>query len=110
MAEQFLRKQTDRKSLSDPRKLLSKANTEKSDDTVSAKSPSIKDMPQYDPDSEAASLTLTIPSWISSMNRISNAGDMSKFSKGAKNKLRNELDKLGDAISDMYDMLKEEKI
>lgn len=110
MAEQFLRKQTDRKSLSDPRKLLSKANTEKSDDTVSAKSPSIKDMPQYDPDSEAASLALTIPSWISSMNRISNAGDMSKFSKGAKNKLRNELDKLGDAISDMYDMLKEEKI
>ena len=107
MAEQFLRKQTDRKSLSDPRKLLSKANTEKSDDTVSAKSPSIKDLPQYDPDSEAASLALTIPSWISSMNRISNAGDMSKFSK---DKLRNELDQLGDAISDMYDMLKEEKI
>lgn len=110
MAEQLLRKQTELISFSGSRKLLSKANAEKNTDNTSAKAPSIKDMPQYDPDSEVASLALTIPSWISSMKRVSNVSDMSKVSDGAKTKLRNELDKLGNTIFDMYDMLKEEKI
>lgn len=110
MAEQLLREQTDFKNFSGSRKLLSKANAEKNTDNFSAKAPSIKDMPQYDPDSEVASLALTIPSWISSMKRVSNVSDMSKVSDGAKTKLRNELDKLGNTIFDMYDMLKEEKI
>lgn len=110
MAEQLLREQTDFKSFSGSRKLLSKANAEKTTDNISTKAPSIKDMPQYDPDSEVASLALTIPSWISSMKRVSNASDMSKVSNGAKTKLRNELDKLGNTIFDMYDMLKEEKL
>lgn len=109
MAEQLLREQTDFKSFSGLRKLLSKTNAEKTDDNVSVKAPSIKDMPQYDPDSEVASLALTIPSWISYMKRVSNASDMSKVSESAKTKLRNELDKLGNAIFDMYDMFKEEK-
>lgn len=110
MAEQLLQEQTDFKNFSGSRKLLSKANAEKTTDNISAKAPSIKDMPQYDPDSEVASLALTIPSWISSMKRVSNVSDMSKVSDGAKTKLRNELDKLGNTIFDMYDMLKEEKI
>lgn len=110
MAEQLLQEQTDFKNFSGLRKLLSKANAEKTTDNISAKAPSIKDMPQYDPDSEVASLALTIPSWISSMKRVSNVSDMSKVSDGAKTKLRNELDKLGNTIFDMYDMLKEEKI
>lgn len=110
MAEHLLQEQTDFKNFSGSRKLLSKANAEKTTDNISAKAPSIKDMPQYDPDSEVASLALTIPSWISSMKRVSNVSDMSKVSDGAKSKLRNELDKLGNTIFDMYDMLKEEKI
>ncbi len=110
MAEQLLREQTELINFSGSRKLLSKANAEKNTDNTSAKAPSIKDMPQYDPDSEVASLALTIPSWISSMKRVSNVSDMSKVSDVAKSKLRNELDKLGNTIFDMYDMLKEEKI
>ena len=66
MAEHLLQEQTDFKNFSGSRKLLSKANAEKTTDNISAKAPSIKDMPQYDPDSEVASLALTIPSWISS--------------------------------------------
>ena len=109
MAEYLLQEQPDFKSFSGSRKILSKANNEKNDDAVPAKAPSIKDMPQYDPDSEVASLALTIPSWISSMKRVSNASDMSKVSDNAKARLRNELDRLGNAIFDMFDVLKEEK-
>ena len=109
MAEYLLREQPDFKSFSGSRKILSKANNEKNDDAVPAKAPSIKDMPQYDPDSEVASLALTIPSWISSMKRVSNASDMGKVSDNAKARLRNELDRLGNAIFDMFDVLKEEK-
>lgn len=109
MAEYLLQEQPNFKSFSGSRKILSKANNEKNDDAVPAKSPSIKDMPQYDPDSEVASLALTIPSWISSMKRVSNASDMSKVSDNAKARLRNELDRLGNAIFDMFDVLKEEK-
>ncbi len=69
---------------------------------------SIKDMPEYDPDAEVSSLTLTIPSWISSLLRVCNVCDMNKVSAYAKNKLLNELEKLGNAIFEMLDVLKED--
>lgn len=34
-----------------------------------AEQPAIKTMPAYDPDAEVAGLTLTIPSWMSSIDR-----------------------------------------
>ena len=38
--------------------------------------PSVKDMPVYDPDGEVASLSLTIPSWSSSISRVFNNTNM----------------------------------
>ena len=57
--------------------------------------PSVKDAPVYDPDSELTSLTLTIPTWISSMNRVAKVTDFQSVSDGAKTKT-------ADALKDLY--------
>ena len=54
----------------------------------------VKDMPIYDPDSEISSLTLTIPSWVSSINRTLSIADFNKISDKAKIKLQSELNNL----------------
>jgi len=51
-------------------------------------------MPAYDPDAEISSLTLTIPSWVSSLNRTLSIADFNKASEKAKIKLQNELKNL----------------
>ncbi len=53
--------------------------------------PSVKDMPEYDPDAEITGLTLTIPSWISSIERVRDESDTEKVSPEAKNKLHDAL-------------------
>ena len=63
--------------------------------------PTIKDMPVYDPDAEISSLTFTIPSWISSINRALSIADFNKSSKNAKTKLQNELKNLEYAVNVM---------
>lgn len=52
---------------------------------------SVKDMPSYDPDAEIASLTLTIPAWVSSIRRINQSVNFSAISSGAKQAARKEL-------------------
>ena len=44
----------------------------------------VKDMPAYDPDAYVSSLTLTIPSWISSMKRTAANSDKNTLSLKAK--------------------------
>ncbi|WP_295093887.1 hypothetical protein [Ruminococcus sp.] len=68
---------------------------------------SIKDMPPYDPDAEISSLALTIPSWISSMERVSNVTDMSKVSDKARKKLADKLSSLCCQAYSLLDILKE---
>lgn len=53
--------------------------------------PSVKDMPAHDPDGEVASLSLTIPSWNSSIDRVFNKTNMQEISDKAKTQLRMEL-------------------
>lgn len=65
---------------------------------ASANQPSVKDMPIYDPDGEVASLSLTIPSWNSSIDRIFTKTDMQEISDKAKTQLREELLALRDSI------------
>lgn len=55
---------------------------------------SVKDMPVYDPDAEVSSLTLTIPSWISSIDRTITTANFKLVSGKAKTKLQNELKNL----------------
>lgn len=58
----------------------------------------IKDMPTYDPDGEVCSLALTIPSWISSIDRTQSVSDFDKVSESAGAKLIYELDRLVYAV------------
>ena len=50
--------------------------------------PLIKITPMHDPDAEIAGLTLTVPSWVSSIERARNNADMNAASTSAKANLR----------------------
>lgn len=63
--------------------------------------PSVKDMPEYDPDAEISSLTLTIPSWKSSIERAKNTADLTIVSPQAKGDLAQALRELRNTIADM---------
>ena len=65
--------------------------------------PSVKDMPKYDPDGDVTGLTLTIPSWCSSIERIRNHTDLSAVSQEALSRLKEELQGLQKHIEDMLD-------
>lgn len=74
-----------------------KANIDASREKAGGKKPmlgAIKEMPAYDPDAEVASLALTIPSWVDSMQRTEKASDYHKISNRGRNQLICELDRL----------------
>ena len=68
----------------------------------------VKDMPNYDPDAEVASLTLTMPSLGSSINRVRQNSRMNTVSPSAKNALRKELEALQMAIDQLRQCLAED--
>lgn len=70
--------------------------------------PTVKDMPQFDPDAEITGLTLTIPSWGSSIERIRTKTDLSIVSAAARAKLTVALKDLLKKIDDMLDAIKED--
>lgn len=65
--------------------------------------PEIKQMPKYDPDAEISSLALTIPMWISSMNRTLS---MAKFDQATPNALWKLSEKLSDLSQAIYTLQK----
>lgn len=67
----------------------------------------IKKLPKYDPDSEITSLTLTIPSWNSSISRAINNSNFKEVSKKAKNRLKKELFDLNTSIIHMLKIIEE---
>jgi len=69
---------------------------------------SVKDMPTYDPDAEISSLALTIPSWVSSINRTRSATNLGEISCNARCKLEKELLGLKEIIDTMLVAIKEE--
>ena len=68
---------------------------------------SIKDMPPYDPDAEISSLTLTIPSWASSINRVRTAANFNTTTIQAREKLIKELAGLKQTIDSILAAVKE---
>ena len=68
------------------------------------KSVSIKDMPKYDPDAELTGLTLTIPSWVSSMQRVKDTTDFTTSTPEAKEKLSHRLEELRDMTMEVLSM------
>jgi len=69
---------------------------------------SVKDMPSYDPDAEIASLTLTIPAWISSMRRVNRSVDFNAVSSDAKQSARRELIRLKNEVEAVLHTIKKE--
>lgn len=69
--------------------------------------PSVKDMPAYDPDAEAVGLTLTIPTWASSITRVKSIMDKTKISRKARKNLVEALQGLKTKIDEMLSELGE---
>ena len=67
---------------------------------------SVKDMPGYDPDSEIASLTLTIPSWRGSIQRIMDTADFEAVSDKAQDDAGRELLALKETINAILGRMK----
>ncbi len=69
---------------------------------------SVKDMPTFDPDAAINSLTLTIPSWLDSIQRTKKNTDFHIVSKPAKIKIQTILDELATAVAEMILLIEEE--
>ena len=67
----------------------------------------IKIMPRYDPDAELSSLTLTIPTWKSSIERVKSITDFTKASEKAKERLLGQLKNLSETVTQLTDYIKE---
>ena len=85
----------------------STSTQKKTASVLKAPTRSIKDMPEFDPDAEFTSLSLTIPSWISTMNRAWEAADQSQVSHSACMQLSAELSKMKEQIILILEQLKE---
>ena len=68
---------------------------------------SVKDMPEYDPDAELVGLTLTIPSWEGSIERVIKTANLEKASRKAKDELLDSLNGLLKQIASIIDVIKE---
>ena len=68
----------------------------------------IKNMPLPDPDAEVSSLSLTIPSWVSSIDRARTHSDFHTVSNEAKQKLVQQLFSLKECINTMLLAIKED--
>ncbi len=88
------------------RKLLQKQNSSERNSLLMPAG-SIKEMPVYDPDAGISSLALTIPSWISSINRTRSASNFNDVTGDACRRLEKELGNLKETINHMLEALKE---
>ena len=70
--------------------------------------PEIKQMPKYDPDAELSSLSLTIPTWISSMKRTQSIANFKEASPEAVRKLESKLISLTTEVREIITMIREE--
>lgn len=86
----------------------SKERAQRESKRAARKKPEIKQMPKYDPDAEISSLTLTIPTWISSMKRTQSISNFSEASTAALWKLEKKLDALQESIQILQTAIKEE--
>ena len=71
------------------------------------KAPGIRNMPKYDPDAEISSLALTIPSWISSIERAAERTNFEKISFQASGKLKEQLSMLQSTVTKVRRFLEE---
>ena len=65
-------------------------------------------MPAYDPDAEVAGLTLTIPSWMSSIDRTKSMAHLEAISPAARQNLLAALTELEGKIQEMLNAIEVE--
>lgn len=85
------------------RKVVAPTQKEK----IAEPKPVIKQMPKFDPDAELSSLSLTIPSWCSSIERVMNVTDFQRSSKEGKKRLKIQLSNLMTVINKITKILEE---
>ena len=71
--------------------------------------PKIKEMPEFDPDAEVTELTLTVPTWCSSIKRTQNNANLSIISKKAREKLTSVLLTLKESVTEMLSLIMEDE-
>ena len=69
--------------------------------------PGIKEMPVYDPDADVNGLILTIPAWISLINRTREKVDLKNISQAARKNLAVTLRSLMESIITILKLLME---
>jgi len=70
----------------------------------------IKQAPKYDPDAEISSLSLTIPNWISSINRTRDITEFGNTTVDARKILESQLNHLRGTIDTFLALIKEEEL
>lgn len=70
--------------------------------------PSVKDMPEHNPDAPVIQLCLTVPSWITSIQKATESATIANVSDKAKRQLLEILDKLKAAIDTVTALIKED--
>lgn len=68
--------------------------------------PSVKDIPAFDPDAEVMSLSLTVPSWTGSIERIKHT-NIEEITDAARAKLKHALLDLQNTVADMLQLIGE---
>lgn len=68
---------------------------------------SVKDMPEFDPDAEIVGLTLTIPTWIRSVDRVMKKTNLTIATKDAKNNLSRNAGELIEHLKRLISAIKE---
>jgi len=94
-------------SYSETRKEFAEKDGESEVPTAQEQIPLIKVTPKHDPDAEIAGLTLTVPSWVSSIERARCYADINAASTDAKSKLEDALLSLQEKISEMLSDIRE---
>ncbi len=69
----------------------------------------VKDMPKFDPDAEILSLALTVPSWVSSINRVRTSANISEISDEARKRITTALNEIVSAAGTMISAIEESK-
>lgn len=102
----FFDSNTKRVSIEDINSELSwrKINTQNKQKTVELP---IKQLPKFDPDSEIASLSLTIPSWVNSINRTQVRTNFQDTTSNAKINLKEQLSILQLSVENMLKKISE---
>ncbi len=90
------------------REAIRRSFLQKTDGETGSQVPSVKDMPEFDPDAELNSVALTIPSWISSIERAYKKSNFALVSGKTKHEVQKAALELQSTIKKLLTAIMEE--